>query len=49
MNDVHVALARGNVTTVVMLDQLTVFDVIGHCTLLDCLSSWFGIDSVVVD
>ena len=38
-NDVHLALARGEATAVVLLDQLAAFDTIDPCTLLDCLSS----------
>ena len=48
-NDVPVALARGNVTAVVLLDQLAVFDTIDHGTFLDCLSSCSGIGGVVLD
>ena len=48
-NDVHLALARGKVTNVVLLDQSAVFDRIDHSTLIDCLSSWFGTRSVVLD
>ena len=47
-NDVHLALARGQATAVVLLDQLAGFDTIDHGTLLDCLSSWFGIGGVVL-
>ena len=46
-NDVHFALARGEATTVEL--QLAAFDTIDHGTLLDCLSSWFGIGAVVWD
>ena len=38
-NDVHLALARGEATAVVLLDQSTAFDTIDHGTLLECLSS----------
>ena len=37
-NDVHLALARGEATAVVLLDQSAAFDTIDHGTLLDCLS-----------
>ena len=36
-NDVHLALSRGEATTVVLLDQLAASDTIDHGTLLDCL------------
>ena len=48
-NDVHLALARGEAIAVVLLDQSAVFDTIDYGTLLDCLSSWFGIGGVVLD
>ena len=35
-NDVHLALARGEATAIVLLDQSAAFD---HSTLLECLSS----------
>ena len=44
-NDVHLALARGEATAVVLLHQSAAFDTIAHGTLLDCLSFWF--DKVV--
>ena len=48
-NDVNLALARGDATAVVLLDQLTGFDTTDHGTLQDCLSSWFGVGSVVLE
>ena len=48
-NDVHLTLARGEATTVVLLDQSAVFDKIDHGTLLGCLSSCFGVCDVVLD
>ena len=48
-NDIHLALARGEATTVVLLDQSEAFDTIDHGTLLDCLSSWFGVGSIGLD
>ena len=48
-NDVHLALARGEATAVVLLDQLAAFNTIDHGTLLDCLSSWFGVGGVVLE
>ena len=41
-NDVSLALARGEATTIVLLNHSAVFDMIDHDTLLNCLSSWFG-------
>ena len=48
-NDVHLAFAKGEATAVVLLDQSAAFDTIDHDTLLDSLSSWFGISRVVLD
>ena len=48
-NDVHLAFAKGEATAVVLLDQSAVFDTIDHHTLLDSLSSWFGVRGVVLD
>ena len=42
------ALARGEATAVLLLDQSAMFDMIDHGTLLDCLSSWFGVGGVVL-
>ena len=44
-NDVHIPLARGEATTVVVLDQSAMFDTNDQGKLLDCLSSWFGVGS----
>ena len=35
-NEVHLALARGEATAVVLLDQSAVFDTIDHGTLIKC-------------
>ena len=48
-NDVHLALARGEATAIVLLDQLAAFDTTDHGTLLDCLSSWYGIGGIVLE
>ena len=48
-NDVHLALARGEATAVVLLDQSAAFDTTDHGTLLECLSSWFGVGDVVLE
>ena len=45
----HLALARGEATAVVLLNKLAVFDTNDHGTLLDCLGSWFGIGGVFLD
>ena len=42
-NEVHLALARGEATAVVLLDQSAAFDTVDHSTLIECLSSWFGV------
>ena len=42
-NDVHLSLSRGEPTALVLLDLSAAFDTIDHITLLDCLSSWFGV------
>ena len=42
-NDVHLSLSRGEPTALVLLDLSAAFDTIDHATLLDCLSSWFGV------
>ena len=48
-NDVHLAFAKGEATAVVLLDQSAAFDTIDHDTLLNSLSSWFGVSEVVLD
>ena len=48
-NDVYLAFAKGEVTAVVLLDQSATFDTIDHDTLLDSLSSRFGVSGVVLD
>ena len=48
-NIVHLALARDETTTVVLLDQSAAFDTTDHGTVLECLSSWFGIGGVVLE
>ena len=48
-NDVHLAFVKGEATAVVLLDQSAAFDTIDHDTLLDSLSSWFGVGGVVLD
>ena len=46
---IMVHLARIIGPAVVLLDQSAVFDTIDHDTLLDSLSSWFGVSVVVLD
>ena len=48
-NDVLLAFAKGEATAVVLLDQSAAFDTIDHDTLLNSLSSWFGVSGVVLD
>ena len=48
-NEVHLALARGEATAVVLLDQSSAFNTIDHSMFIECLSSWFGIGGVVLD
>ena len=48
-NEVHLALARGEATAVVLLGQSAAFDTIDHGTLIQCLSSWFGVGGVVLN
>ena len=47
-NEVHFALARGEVTAV-LLGQSAAFDTIDHSMLIECMSSWFGVGDVVLD
>ena len=47
-NDVHLALAKGEASAVVLLNQSAVFDTADHDTLLDSLSSWFDVGGVVL-
>ena len=48
-NDVLLAFAKGEATAVVLLDQSAAFDTIDHDTLLNSLSSWFGVSGVVLN
>ena len=42
-NEVHLSLARGEPTALVLLDLSAAFDTIDHSTLLNCLPSSFGV------
>ena len=48
-NDAHLAFAKGEATAVILLNQSAAFDTIDHDTLLDSLSSWFGVGGVVLN
>ena len=39
-NQIHLSLARGEATAVVLLDRSAAFDTIDHDKLLDCLRKW---------
>ena len=43
------AYKQGEATAGDLLDQLAAFDTIDHGTLIECLSSWFGVGGVVLD
>ena len=47
-NEVHLALARGEATAVILLDRPAMFDTIDHIMPIECLSSWFGVRGVVL-
>ena len=46
--EVHLALARGEATAVILLDQPAVFDTIDHSMLIECLSFWFSVGGAVL-
>ena len=46
---IHLALARGEATAVVLLDQSAAFDTIDHSMFIECLRSWFGVGGVVLN
>ena len=48
-NQIHLSLARGEATAVVLLDQSAAFDTINHDKLLDCLRKWFGVGGICLD
>ena len=47
-NEVHLSLARGEPTALVLLDLSAVFDTIDHNILLGYLKSWFGLGGTVL-
>ena len=48
-NEVHLAFAGDEATPVIFLDQSVAFDITDHSTHVECLSTWFGVGSVVID
>ena len=48
-NQIHLSLARGEATAVVLLDQSAAFDTIDHDKLPDCLRKWFGVGGRCLD
>ena len=48
-NDIHLNLAEGKPTALVLLDLSAAFDTIDHNTLIDRLCSWFGICGITLD
>ena len=48
-NQIHLSLARGEATAVVLLDQSAAFDTIDHDKLLDCLRKWFSVGGRCLD
>ena len=47
-NEVHLSLARGESTALVLLDLSAAFDTIDHNILLGYLKSWFGLGGTVL-
>ena len=47
-NEVHLSLARGEPTALVLLDLSAAFDTIDHNILLGYLKSWFGLGGTVL-
>ena len=48
-SDIHLNLAQGQPTALVLLDLSAAFDTIDHLKLFDCLSSWFGFSDIVLN
>ena len=47
-DDIHLSLARGEPTALVLLDLSAAFDTIDHTILIHCLKSWFGVCSTAL-
>ena len=48
-NDVLLNKEKGRVTALTLLDLSAAFDTIDHLTLIDRLSSWYGISDIAID
>ena len=48
-NDVLLNMEKGSVTTLTLIDLSAAFDTIDHLTLINRLSSWYGISGIVLD
>ena len=47
-SDIHMSLARGKPTALMLLDLSAAFDTVDHTILLDRLSTWFGLSGSVL-
>ena len=47
-SDIHLNLAQGQPTALVLLDLSAAFDTIDHLKLFDCLSLWFGFSNTIL-
>ena len=48
-NDVLLNIKKGRVTALILLDLSAAFDTIDHLTLINHLSSWYGISGTALD
>lgn len=48
-NDIHLSIARGDSSALILLDLSAAFDTIDHEILLERLSSWFGLGSTALN